>query len=48
MRSGDATIVRLKEMLLAGPLLGFLSARETPSGLNFTLKEGVIIAQKPR
>jgi len=48
MRSGDATVVRLKEMLLSGPLLGFLSARETPSGLNFTLKEGVIIAQRPR
>ena len=48
MRSSDATVTRLTAMLLAEPLLGFLSARETPSGLNFTLKEGVIITQKPR
>jgi hypothetical protein len=47
MRSNDATAARLKEMLLTQPLRGFLRSRETASGPDFTLKEGIILARKP-
>jgi len=48
MRSGDATTARLKEMLLTEPLRDLLRSRDTGSGPNFTLKEGIIFARKPR
>jgi ubiquinone/menaquinone biosynthesis C-methylase UbiE len=48
MRSDAATTARLKEMLYSQPLRDFLVPREDGSELNFTLKEGIIIGQKPR
>ena len=47
MRSGGATIARLKEMLREQPLSSFLKPRETSSGPDFTLKEGIILGCKP-
>ena len=48
MRSYEATSTRFKEMLLAEPLRGFLRTRDAGSGPDFTLKEGIILAHKPR
>jgi ubiquinone/menaquinone biosynthesis C-methylase UbiE len=48
MRSSEATTARLKEMLRDQPLRDFLKPRETASGPDFTLKEGIILARKPR
>ena len=48
MRSNSATTARLKEMLLAEPLRSFVGSRETGSGPNFTLKEGIILGRKRR
>ncbi|HSB59849.1 MAG TPA: methyltransferase domain-containing protein [Methyloceanibacter sp.] len=48
MRSSEATTARLKEMLREEPLRDFLKPRETASGPDFTLKEGFILARKPR
>jgi ubiquinone/menaquinone biosynthesis C-methylase UbiE len=48
MRCDEATTARLKDMLREEPLRVFLKPRETPSGLAFTLKEGIILARKPR
>jgi hypothetical protein len=48
MRSSEATTARLKEMLNDQPLRDFLKPRETASGPDFTLKEGIILARKPR
>jgi hypothetical protein len=48
MRSSEATATRLKEMLRDQPLRDFLKPRETASGPDFTLKEGIILARKPR
>lgn len=48
MRSSEATTARLKEMLREEPLRDFLKPRETASGPDFTLKEGIILARKPR
>ena len=47
MRSNEATTARLKEMLHDQPLPDFLPPRETASGPDFTLKEGIILARKP-
>ena len=47
MRSSEATTARLKEMLRDQPLPDFLKPRETASGPDFTLKEGIILARKP-
>ena len=48
MRSNSATTARLKEMLLAEPLRGFVASRDTGSGPNFTLKEGIVLGRKRR
>jgi ubiquinone/menaquinone biosynthesis C-methylase UbiE len=48
MRSSEATTARLKEMLREEPLRDFLRPRDTASGPDFTLKEGIILARKPR
>ena len=48
MRSNKHTTARLKEMLLAEPLRGFVASRDTGSGPNFTLKEGIILGHKRR
>ena len=48
MRSGETTTVRLKEMLRDEPLRSFLKPRDTASGPDFTLKEGIILGRKPR
>jgi ubiquinone/menaquinone biosynthesis C-methylase UbiE len=48
MRSGEAMTARLKEMLRDEPLRSFLNPRDTASGPDFTLKEGIILARKPR
>ncbi len=48
MRSSEATAARLKEMLRDEPLRDFLKPRDTASGPDFTLKEGIILARKPR
>ena len=48
MRSDAATTARLKEMLLAEPLRSFVASRDTGSGPNFTLKEGIILGHKRR
>jgi SAM-dependent methyltransferase len=48
MRSSEATAARLTEMLRDEPLRDFLKPRETASGPDFTLKEGLILARKPR
>jgi ubiquinone/menaquinone biosynthesis C-methylase UbiE len=48
MRSSGATTARLKEMLRDEPLRDFMKPRETASGPDFTLKEGIILARKPR
>jgi ubiquinone/menaquinone biosynthesis C-methylase UbiE len=48
MRSNKHTTARLKEMLLAEPLRSFVASRDTGSGPNFTLKEGIILGHKRR
>jgi ubiquinone/menaquinone biosynthesis C-methylase UbiE len=48
MRSSEATTARLKEMLREEPLRSFLKPRETASGPDFTLTEGIIFGRKPR
>jgi len=48
MRSSEATTARLKEMLREEPLRFFLKPRETASGPDFTLTEGIIFGRKPR
>ena len=48
MRSSEATTARLTEMLRDEPLRSFLKPRETESGPDFTLTEGIILARKPR
>jgi ubiquinone/menaquinone biosynthesis C-methylase UbiE len=48
MRSSEATTERLKDMLREEPLRSFLKPRETASGPDFTLKEGIILGRKPR
>jgi ubiquinone/menaquinone biosynthesis C-methylase UbiE len=48
MRSSEATAARLREILREEPLRDFLKPRETASGPDFTLKEGIILARKPR
>jgi ubiquinone/menaquinone biosynthesis C-methylase UbiE len=48
MRSSEATAARLKEMLRDQPLRDFLKPHDTASGPDFTLKEGIILARKPR
>jgi ubiquinone/menaquinone biosynthesis C-methylase UbiE len=48
MRSSEATAARLTEMLRDEPLCSFLRPRETASGPDFTLTEGIILARKPR
>ncbi len=47
MRSNAATIARLNAMLHEQPLHGVLRPRETDAGIEFTLKEGVMVARKP-
>jgi SAM-dependent methyltransferase len=47
MRSNAATIARLDAMLRERPLRGVLRPRETDAGIEFTLKEGVMVARKP-
>lgn len=48
MRSSEATAARLNEMLRDEPLRDFLKPRETASGPDFMLTEGIILARKPR
>ncbi len=48
MRCDEATVARLEDMLREEPLRDLLKPRETPSGPNFTLKEGIILGRKPR
>jgi ubiquinone/menaquinone biosynthesis C-methylase UbiE len=48
MRSSEATTARLKEMLRDQPLRSFLKPRDSASGPDFTLKEGIILGRKPR
>ena len=48
MRSSEATTARLTEMLRDEPLRSFLKPRETASGPDFTLTEGIILGRKPR
>lgn len=47
MRCTDAVIARLKEILTGEPLRELLHPRETTDGLTFTLREAIVIAQKP-
>ena len=47
MRCTEPTIARLKEMLTEAPLRDLLRPRETEDGLTFTLREAIVIAQKP-
>ena len=47
MRSNTATIARLNAMLHEQPVRGFLRPRETDAGIEFTLKEGIVVARKP-
>lgn len=47
MRSNAATVARLNAMLHEQPVHGFLRPRETDAGIEFTLKEGIVVARKP-
>jgi len=47
MRCTPATVARLREMLTAEPLETLLRPHETSDGLTFTLREAIMIAQKP-
>ena len=47
MRCAAATAARLKEMLTGEPLRSLLRPRETADGLTFTLREAIVIAEKP-
>jgi ubiquinone/menaquinone biosynthesis C-methylase UbiE len=48
MRCSGPTVARLKEMLHEEPLRSYLRPRETDDGLAFTLREAILVAQKPR
>jgi ubiquinone/menaquinone biosynthesis C-methylase UbiE len=48
MRCNAQTVARLKHLLGEPPLRDLLKARETDSGLVFTLQEGIIVGEKPR
>ena len=48
MRCTEATVARLREMLEAEPLRSYLRPRETEDGLTFTLREAIVLAEKPR
>jgi len=48
MRCTEATVARLREMLESAPLRDFLRPRETEDGLTFSLREAIILAQKPK
>jgi len=48
MRCTEATVARLREMLESEPLRDFLRPRETEDGLTFSLREAILIAQKPK
>ena len=47
MRCTETTVDRLKEMLEAEPLRELLRPRETADGLTFSLREAIVLAQKP-
>ena len=47
MRCTDETVARLKDMLDAEPLRTLLCPRQTGEGLTFTLREAIILADKP-
>ena len=48
MRSSEAAAARLTDMLRDEPLRSFLRPRETASGPDFTLTEGIVLGRKPR
>jgi ubiquinone/menaquinone biosynthesis C-methylase UbiE len=48
MRASSVKRTRLREMLLAEPLRSFVASRDTGSGPDFTLKEGIILGHKRR
>jgi ubiquinone/menaquinone biosynthesis C-methylase UbiE len=48
MRCNEPTVVRLKRLLGEPPLRELLKARDTDSGLVFTLQVGIILGEKPR
>jgi SAM-dependent methyltransferase len=47
MRCTEPTVARLREMLADEPLRTLLRPRETADGLTFTLREAILLAQKP-
>jgi SAM-dependent methyltransferase len=48
MRCAPPTVARLETMLNEAPLRDFLRPRETSEGEVFTLREAIIVAEKPR
>ena len=47
MRCGPQVVARLRQMLDEEPLHGLLRPRQTEDGFTFTLREAIVLAEKP-